>query len=73
VQRIENKAKTVYEVVSTRNDPEAHVAASHWWIQLAVTRYNHWRINNALGRNDENTPKPTLGYKLERSSFIEGC
>ncbi|GJZ19834.1 hypothetical protein Tco_0556424 [Tanacetum coccineum] len=28
----------VYEVVSTRNDPEAHVAASHWWIQLAVTR-----------------------------------
>ncbi|GJX47535.1 hypothetical protein Tco_0272725, partial [Tanacetum coccineum] len=27
----------VYEVVSTRNDPEAHVAASHWWIQLAVT------------------------------------
>ncbi|GJZ06460.1 putative reverse transcriptase domain-containing protein [Tanacetum coccineum] len=22
----------VYEVVSTRNDPEAHVAASHWWI-----------------------------------------
>ncbi|GJR10044.1 hypothetical protein Tco_0792696 [Tanacetum coccineum] len=32
VQRIENKAKTVYEVVSTRNDPEAYVAASHWWI-----------------------------------------
>ncbi|GKA42035.1 hypothetical protein Tco_0734695 [Tanacetum coccineum] len=28
---------TVYEVVSTRNDPEAHVAASHRWIQLAVT------------------------------------
>ncbi|GKC01897.1 hypothetical protein Tco_0993507, partial [Tanacetum coccineum] len=27
----------VYEVISTRNDPEAHVAASHWWIQLAVT------------------------------------
>ncbi|GJV75736.1 retrovirus-related pol polyprotein from transposon TNT 1-94 [Tanacetum coccineum] len=36
VQRIRNKAKTVYEVVSTRNDPEAHVAASHWWIQPAV-------------------------------------
>ncbi|GKC14521.1 hypothetical protein Tco_1011303, partial [Tanacetum coccineum] len=28
----------VYKVVSTRNDPEAHVATSHWWIQLAVTR-----------------------------------
>ncbi|GJW47580.1 hypothetical protein Tco_0079226 [Tanacetum coccineum] len=27
--------RKVYEVVSTRNDPEAHVAASHWWIQLA--------------------------------------
>ncbi|GKA08202.1 hypothetical protein Tco_0687533 [Tanacetum coccineum] len=27
----------VYEVVSTRIDPEAHMAASHWWIQLAVT------------------------------------
>ncbi|GJZ25196.1 hypothetical protein Tco_0562655 [Tanacetum coccineum] len=37
VQRVENKAKTVYEVVSTRNDPEAHVAAFHRWIQLAVT------------------------------------
>ncbi|GJW10379.1 hypothetical protein Tco_1576206 [Tanacetum coccineum] len=37
----------VYEVVSTRNDPEAHVSASHWWIQLAVTR---------MARNDENAP-----------------
>ncbi|GJW92942.1 hypothetical protein Tco_0172614 [Tanacetum coccineum] len=29
---------SVYEVVSTRNDPEVHVAASHRWIQLVVTR-----------------------------------
>ncbi|GKD09257.1 hypothetical protein Tco_1188942 [Tanacetum coccineum] len=32
VQRIENKAKTVYEVVSMRNDPEAHVARTDWWL-----------------------------------------
>ncbi|GJS91605.1 hypothetical protein Tco_0774241 [Tanacetum coccineum] len=48
VQRIENKAKTVYEVVSTRNDPEAHVATSHGWIQLAVTSV---RIGNEFVYN----------------------
>ncbi|GJT83027.1 putative ribonuclease H-like domain-containing protein [Tanacetum coccineum] len=34
VQRIENKAKTVYEVISMWNDPEAHVASKDCWLQL---------------------------------------